>query len=387
MLPYRTFYIMTNERGYLPYLLILLLFTFQTVQAQDKPIVRLGGALRFNYNHSDWKGGNKKRGGDIGYDMFRINVGASYKKILLEAEYRFYAASSGGAMLKYGWIGYQLNGNHQLQLGQTAVPFGIMPYTANNYFFNINYYLGLEDDADVGIKYLYRKGAWELALAFFKNADMLDFSEGVEVSDSRYAYDVAGRNKETNQGNLRITCNWGGDWKHQAGFSAQYGGLYNLDTDRMGGRAAVALHYTTIWRNWDFKAQYSFYSAKPKNKVGEARNTLTVTAYGAPYDIAAKAETYIATLAYNLPIHKGILDEVRFYNDFSMMRKYGNGFEDSFQNITGCMLTTGPVYTYVDYALGKNHAWLGNDWNNAFASAGMEKGWNARLNINIGYYF
>ena len=156
------------------FLCIFLLISFLSIpinaQEQDKPQLKLGGALRFNYNHSDWKKGNKERGGDLGFDVFRLNVNASYKKILMDAEYRFYAASSGGGMLKYGWVGYQLNDNHQLQLGLTSVPFGIMPYTANNYFFNINYYLGLEDDADMGIKYIYQKGHWDIALAFFKNA-------------------------------------------------------------------------------------------------------------------------------------------------------------------------------------------------------------------------
>ena len=38
------------------------------IPAQEKPTVKLGGALRFNYNYSDWKNGNKKRGGDFAFD-------------------------------------------------------------------------------------------------------------------------------------------------------------------------------------------------------------------------------------------------------------------------------------------------------------------------------
>ncbi len=358
-----------------------------SAQNQKMPQLKLGGALRFNYNHSDWKKRNKKRGGDFGFDVFRLNVSASYKKILLDAEYRFYAASSGGGMLKYGWMGYQLNENHQLQLGLTAVPFGIMPYTANNYFFNINYYLGLEDDADMGIKYLYRKGHWDIALAFFKNADILDFSEGVEPSPDRYAYDIGGRNKETNQGNFRVAYHWGNSRKQQVGASAMAGGIYNLDTESMGSHIAFALYYTLTYRNWDFKAQYTTYCMNPNNKDGEPRNQITVVAYGAPYEIASKADTYIASLAYTLPIGKGILDSIQLYNDFSMMHKHEKGFNDSYQNVTGCLLNMGPVYTYIDYALGKNQAWLGNNWNNVFAAGQPSAQWNARFNVNIGYYF
>ena len=373
------------------FLCIFLLISFLSIpisaQEQDKPQLKLGGALRFNYNHSDWKKGNKERGGDLGFDVFRLNVNASYKKILMDAEYRLYAASSGGGMLKYGWVGYQLNDNHQLQLGLTFVPFGIMPYTANNYFFNINYYLGLEDDADMGIKYIYQKGHWDIALAFFKNADVLDFSEGAEPSPDRYAYDIGGRNKETNQGNVRAAYHWGNQWKQQLGVSAMAGGVYNLDTQSMGNHTAFALHYTLNYHNWDFKAQYTTYRINPKNQENEARNHITAVAYGAPYEIASKADTYIASLAYTFSIEKGILNSIQLYNDFSMMHKHEKGFNDSFQNITGCLLSMGPVYTYIDYALGKNQAWLGNDWNDAFAAGQPSADWNARFNVNVGYYF
>ena len=62
-------------------------------------------------------------------------------------------------MLREGWIGYRFNDSHRLQIGLTTVPFGVLPYTGNNYFFNLNYYAGLEDDADMGIKYLFHRTA------------------------------------------------------------------------------------------------------------------------------------------------------------------------------------------------------------------------------------
>jgi hypothetical protein len=49
--------------------------------------LEIGGAVRFNYNLSSWKEGQKKRGGDFGYDVFRINAKAKYK-VKLNAEYR-----------------------------------------------------------------------------------------------------------------------------------------------------------------------------------------------------------------------------------------------------------------------------------------------------------
>lgn len=366
---------------------IFLWFLTSLASAQDKPSLKIGGALRFNYNYSDWKRTNKARGGDFGYDMFRFNVDGSYKDILFSAEYRFYAASSGGGMLKSGWIGYKFDEYQQIQLGLTSVPFGIMPYTANSYFFNINYYLGLEDDNDMGLKYLYRKGNWDLALAFFKNADVLDFGEKSEISADRYAYDVSGRNKEVNRANAQLVYHWGNKWKQQLGASGMLGGLYNLDTERVGLYKALALHYVINYKNWDFRAQYTTFRMTPKNKEGESRAQVSMSAYGAPYQVAAKADTYIAALAYTFSIHRGVLDAVRLYDDFSVMDKKESGFYNSYQNVLGCMVSMGPVYTYIDFAMGKNHAWLGGDWNNAFARGEASAKWHTRFNVNLGYYF
>lgn len=54
--------------------------------------------------------------------------------------------------------------------------------------------------------------------------------------------------------------------------------------------------------------------------------------------------------------------------------------------LPGCLLTAGPVWVYIDYALGKHQAWLGPDWEAFGAGTGSNK-WNARFNVNVGYYF
>ncbi len=50
------------------------------------------------------------------------------------------------------------------------------------------------------------------------------------------------------------------------------------------------------------------------------------------------------------------------------------------------MLDCSPVLVYVDYAMGKNHGWLGPDWN-GFGTGGESNSWHARFNVNVGYYF
>ena len=56
------------------------------------------------------------------------------------------------------------------------------------------------------------------------------------------------------------------------------------------------------------------------------------------------------------------------------------------QHVSGLMMTMGPVAVYIDYAMGKHHAWLGPDWD-AFGPGQGSNSWHSRFNINIGYYF
>ncbi len=354
------------------------------VTAQEKPKLKIGGALRVNYKYSDWKPESRNRGGEFDFDMFRLNVNASYEKIDLVADFRFYPASSGGYMLREGWIGYRFDDSHRLQIGLVTVPFGILPYTGNNYFFNLNYYVGLEDDADMGIKYLFHTGRWELSIAYFLNADLS--GAGGELSASRYAYDIAGRNKEVHQGNVRLAYHFGDRWKHRFGGSALMGGVYNMDTRKTRVRTAFALHYVTDYRRWNLKMQYTNYNFRTEQTSGEDRHTVTMTAYGSSYRIASRADVYTVSLSYRIPVNKLFLDDICLYNDFSLLDKRIAGFNDSLENVTGCSLAMGKVFAYIDYAVGKNHAWIGDVWDEAFAG-GTEDNWNVRFNINIGYYF
>jgi len=369
------------------------------VHAQDKPSVDIGGALRFNYNYSSWKEAQKKRGGDLGFDVFLLKANAKYKGLKLNAEYRFYSEDFGGSMLKQGWIAYDFNENDELQFGLTQVPFGITKYNSNSFFFSLNYYVGLEDDHDMGLKYIHQGEKWDYNLAFFKNAEELRFGASSDVSNNRYSYDVGSidmtgdgnlniRNKEVNQlnGNLSYKIE-NPNAKHRLGVSVQYGGLFNLDTEEMGNHYALAAYYEAQAGNIGIKAQLVNYKYNPENPMGEADDVIAMTAYGAPYLIAAEASIYTLGLSYSIPLDWGPVSNVVIYNDFGYMDKAERKFEDSMMNVTGAMFTAGNIYTLVDFAAGKNQPWLGSEWTNALAAGAPDAEWEMRFNINIGYYF
>jgi len=379
--------------------LVLLLYCFLQLSGQDQPEIQVGGALRFNYNLSSWKEGQKTRFGDFGYDMFRINAKAAYQGVKLNAEYRLYSQSFGGGMLKQGWVGYDFNATNNLQIGLTQVPFGITQYNSNNWFFNMTYYLGLEDDHDMGIKYTHADDRWEYSFAFFKNAEELVFGNNSDISHSRYSYDISSidingdgtmnfRNKEINQVNGKVSIKVGNEtFQQKIGLSGQFGGLYNLSTGQTGNHFASAFHYELRADRTSVKAQIAGYNYNPENPPGETRDVVAMTAYGAPYLAASEAIVYTLCFSYSLPVNWDPISNLLFYNDFGYMDKMEAGFENSIMNVTGILVTAGNVYTYIDAAAGRDHPWLGPEWTYALADGTANAAWHLRFNINLGYYF
>lgn len=128
-------------------------------------------------------------------------------------------------------------------------------------------------------------------------------------------------------------------------------------------------------------------SHNPNNAEGVSREIITMAAYGAPYDVASDFKLYTLAIARDVPVSWGPVSNLQFYNDFGYMQKKPASFEDSFMNVTGVLISAGNLYTYVDYAAGYNHSWLGGNFVNDFAAGNPDAKWEARFNINFGYYF
>jgi hypothetical protein len=347
--------------------------------------LHIGGALRFNYNLSSWKKQQLSRGGDFGFDLFRVNVKLDYRKFGLNAEYRFYSKDFGGAMLKQGWIEYSPNEENSIHIGLTQVPFGIQQYNSHNWFFNIGYYIGLEDDHDMGIKYILSKEKFELQLAYFKNGEEYRFGNETPASYDRYSYDVTGRNKEVHQGNLKFKYLFGHLGSSEIGFSVMYGGLYNIINGQIGNHNAVAAFYESDVNRWNVKLQGATFANNPADS-SQYLQVIEMGAYGAPYDVSAKGYMFTAAISYELPFKKGPIDDITFYNDFGLISK-SYDHASSIMNVTGALIHSGYVYAYVDVATGRNHAWLGPQWSDAFANGDENAKFHVRFNINIGVYY
>ena len=157
--------------------------------AQDEDGITVGGAVRFQYVYEDYNTGQKDRGGDLDFDIFRIDLNGKMGDVILSAQYRWFEYMDA---FRHAYFGYNFTDEWQGQVGIVIQPFGNMPYNSHNYFFSSNFYLGLEDNNGAGVRFTKRTDVWDLDFAFILN-DELGGVDGATVSKTdRYNYDVVG---------------------------------------------------------------------------------------------------------------------------------------------------------------------------------------------------
>ena len=103
--------------------------------------------------------------------------------------------------------------------------------------------------------------------------------------------------------------------------------------------------------------------------------------------VAARADIYVANVAYDFGAVGWKIDRLNCYNNYSYMDKDVDSFKNSELNDTGCLVTMGPFCIWIDYIFGKN-AWYLNDSeeNSGFGAGGTDK-WEQRFNVNFEWYF
>lgn len=399
---------------------------------KDTTWVHLGGAVRFNTLYTYYEGETfdlptENRNG-IFWDTFRIQAEGYHKGLGLTFEYRFYPGFN-SHFIKKGFLSYDFSSTQRLEFGVTQVPFGMLEFLGNSWWFQLPYYVGLEDDYDTGIKYRWETGNWNFTTAFFLMAEPRGVSEPDfgSYASARYSYDVIPEdgyngNKERSQGNVRIE--YAGD-KLSVGVSGQGEEIFNSNNGASYGGYAAALH--SKWNlsdNMSVKFQATHYDFPTMvDDAGNRVEHLNVGGYGfGTYEMATNATILSLDLAWGFPVDWGPISKITIYEGYSYMHKYGDmqigeatvNFEPSHHNIFGFLVEAGFIYAYFDVASGINQPWLSNSFGGTALSSGRGEiasvapgtdvspegseeavynpidrspPINTRLNLNLGVYF
>ena len=210
--------------------------------------LKIGGSVAFEYRYADY-GEEDSGAGDFDFSNAKLNLSFNQGPFTAQLKYGFYYYDKPGRWvnwLQYAWVDYTFSPDHQVRLGINKVPFGLLPYSSVSWYESLSYYVGLEDDNDLGIKYRGKFGQWDLQLGFYLTDEG---SYAGESNDSaRYSFDLArdegAGNQEKNQFNLRLGYNFFHSQAVRAelGFSLQYGQIHNVVTNRDGDHYAFAVH-------------------------------------------------------------------------------------------------------------------------------------------------
>lgn len=347
------------------------------VAAQAHADVKVGGAFRLNYAWKDYDQINKDKGGNWDIELFRIDVNGDDGNWFYSAQYRWY---KGFEAIHHAYVGYKIDENRSIKAGVTKVPFGLLPVASHGFWFGGTYYLGFEDDYDTGIVYQQKDGDWLFHAGYFKNDE---YSNGSRYD--RYSFDLAGVNgsraDENGQINLRAekTLHFDGS-RLKLGASGQFGQLYRYDHNTHDNRWAGAVH-----ADWKTDSGYQVQLQEIHYDYSTGTNTVDMSAFQYPFPVAAKADVVSFNLAKTFTVNNDFVDTVTCYNDHTQILASGDGVDNSIQNVTGCMLAKGGLYTYVDWIAGKNMWFAGG--NGIGVASPTNDGWHSRLNINIGFYF
>lgn len=270
------------------------------------------------------------------------------------------------------------------------MPFGLQPYASHNFWFSGAYYVGLEDDYDMGLKLLYTPGPLSVTAAFYKNGELGSAGDAdrysVDVNSAAaggYAGAQAAGNEETNQGNLRVVYRFDhSDCANtEIGASLEYGQLYNNITGDNGDHWAGALHLNGNYGPINVQLEYARYEYDPENPAGFDDDIITLGGYSYSWGAPAEADLGTFNLSYSLPVNWGPITNLTFYSDNTFIEPDDSRFDTIWQNVVGTMISAGPVYTYIDIISGENMIFSGGD----MTSPDNER--TTRLNVNFGYYF
>jgi hypothetical protein len=351
----------------------------------------LGGALWLNYAYQEFKTPDEGKKRDLNFDNLRLSFDGSFTPVpgqgtyYFSAQHRFYSFAD---TVHHALMGYRFSPEHRVELGVTQVPFGLLPFASHSFWFGLGYYLGQEDDYDVGLKYHRNVAGWDLHAAYFLNEEYAD-----ATNLERYSVDLARvdeqQNEERDQLNLRAAYHiQSGVGSTEVGLSGEIGAIDNLDTEKSGQRWAAAIHYSGHYGPWNPQLQVTRYEYQPENPAGADDRLVRMANLGSYRDVAAKGSVISANLAYRFDLDWGQFSGANCYNDYSVLLKDESSFNDSYLNVTGCVFEGGPFWVWADIINGKNAWYLDDSTEFSGLGAGSEDDdWKTRININLEWYF
>ncbi|MCU4577481.1 hypothetical protein KTJ34_08565 [Acinetobacter courvalinii] len=356
----------------------------------------VGGFIRANYRDEHWESDNN---GKFLFDNARLNLKGKYDQFYLDTSYAF--QDDHKRSIEHAFIGYKPNADNEIQAGIIYKPFAIYPFPEHAWTFQIPFFLGFADSVAPGISWKHGADPYELTFAYMpvmSSGHIRYAPEAGSADDLDYVLPVQQQylNEKRNQVNIRLAKKINTAFgKQEFGFSSAYSQLHNKKTDRDGSYYALGLHALNHYNNWDFQTSLIHYQYDAKNPEGVDDDKILMQSNGLTpaYFIASEGTIGIFNMGYTQPVSSKYfpnLKSVKFYNDYSVLKKGRSDWADSQMDTFGVQFNAMPFLIWVDGSVGKNVNVLGGAKNaTGYTSTNSDYSneWKFRWNINIGYNF
>lgn len=351
-----------------------------------KALFSIHPAAEVLYQYHDWVQNNKGRGGDFYINKFILRAEGSISDNLSYDARWDWALQSGQNLPAWMFLDYTPSAKWNVQIGLTPQPFGAAYKGGalfSSYLGDLPLYLGLENNADMGIKAIYTNGRLTAGWGFYKNPEnehgsahfRPDVTALGDITIPGTATTFRANDDPVNQlnGTLAYTVNKGSNSSTTVGATARVGQLYNIDTRKKGDHSAEAAFVTQEWGRWGITLQAAHYQYNPKRPAGQSNESVALSDGRL---MPASGDIYSTRVSYAMPMHLGPFNKVKLFDDFDNLH---SGSHDAFTsadvsyNIGGLVATTGRLSVYLTVQSGKNAsvAFVGpdvndNKWHNSF---------------------
>ncbi|MGS0711709.1 hypothetical protein ACVBJC_18220 [Shewanella sp. 0m-6] len=360
-----------------------------------KPSVDLGGAVKVKYFVDDGNEASKSNGGTFAFDALELDIDSQISENWTASAKYVFKNSSSNHFIKYAYAAYNGVEDWQFQGGVISKPFGNKSFISHNWWESINYYMGFEDDYDLGAKAIYNTGNWTSEVAFFKNSEYSSSDTRGYAADgfTGSVGDNTYNNEETNTFNIRQSYVLDFDkLTVQLGASLEYGQLYddgmrnnvNTGKDGHGTSTAYAIHLDAQYSGYQLQLQMVDYDYDQFDN--EDKNGLyAMKMGGGAYEVAAKGQIFAANVAKTIGYDWGT---VTLYNDYSHLTPNTDvnaSLNDSVINTTGMSIAVSDFYIFVDHIYGKNAVWIGGQ--QGLGIENQDDDFYSLFNVSVSYYF
>lgn len=353
--------------------------------------LNLDGAIRAQYVIGDYgaKTGQPSRAwkdyGRFEFDTFFL--GLSYKLDAFSAyvQYRF---QGGYQFFKFAYLAYEIADAGKVSAGIVNVPFGATDAgVALSFFFDMNYYVGLADDKDLGVLWEGKAGALSYDVGYYLSSE---FAGRGSTSDSaRYGYDIVDETanetyyNEAHQVNARAIYTIDtGSMKAALGASFVFGLINSNGPQDDGSHYAAAVHGVVNLDQLRIAVQGTYY----KFDIGDGNNEITLGAYEAPQQVATEGIIPAISLSYEYKPGLSWVDTITPFLEFSSLIKTESDWNPTHLLAAGILWGHDGWYVYSEYLYANGHPFIGSVGADVM-TANVANEWHSRINIDFGYYF